>query len=753
MRGAPPSPVFRPRRAHRALVAGVLADQLERRGAPAAARQAAAALADPSSVAIVTGQQAGAFGGPLYTVLKAVTAIQLARRVAVRAQRAGRARVLGGRRRSRLGRDSDGHDARRGLQPRRGDVAVAGWRRLASGRRRWCWTIVSSRWWPRSPRRCRRPSSPRNSWRRSSGTTAQGRRLAAAFAGWIDELLGRHGLVVFDAADPRVKPAVAGLFVAGARRAGANVGARQGAGALDGRARPSAAGRAGRGRGQLVLSGRVRPTPDQDSGRRVRDRRRRVRPPKELAGRGRRASGTVQPQRDSAADRAGQAVSDDLLHRGPERARVSGAARRRVSRVRRRTAAALLPGERDHPRFTVGAIPREARRGVRVPSGAGRIGTQPPARAPASRHRSTAAFRRPSGRSPSRPRRSARRSRRSIPRSPAPSTRRSTAEGNLRHLHNKIVHASKKKDETLRRQFKRTRDLAFPGGHPQERILNVAFFANRYGDGVRATVCSRSCRSSAACHYLVTAIRQPERRARAPAKISSRTFDHEPCLPCVVRLSSVLAHAHRALGARVGIDERSRARGDRPRGDGPPERAAHARRNSLGSGCAPRSSSAGKSTAVAVLRRAAAARSAAGSPAAAPRGAAGPNDSLTISCARPNGRPWSRTSVSASSVTVTQLAGALAASRHVELGARRASPRRATRRASASRNAMRDERLQIVFGIDDVAERRVVHDLRNAPSARANAFDGSARACSSATGLRFCGMMLLTCTNPSGSRR
>ena len=65
----------------RALVAGVLADQLERRGAPPEARQAAETLVAPSSVAIVTGQQAGAFGGPLYTVLKAVTAIQLARRV------------------------------------------------------------------------------------------------------------------------------------------------------------------------------------------------------------------------------------------------------------------------------------------------------------------------------------------------------------------------------------------------------------------------------------------------------------------------------------------------------------------------------------------------------------------------------------------------------------------------------------------------------------------------------------------------
>ena len=65
----------------RRTVAAMLRRQLERRGAPDQAQQAVAILEDPSSVAIVTGQQAGVFGGPLYTLLKAVTAIQLARRV------------------------------------------------------------------------------------------------------------------------------------------------------------------------------------------------------------------------------------------------------------------------------------------------------------------------------------------------------------------------------------------------------------------------------------------------------------------------------------------------------------------------------------------------------------------------------------------------------------------------------------------------------------------------------------------------
>ena len=39
-------------------------------------------------------------------------------------------------------------------------------------------------------------------------------------------------------------------------------------------------------------------------------------------------------------------------------------------------------------------------------------------------------------------------------------------------------------DETLRRQVTRTQALAFPAGAPQERIADLAFFVNRYGQAV-----------------------------------------------------------------------------------------------------------------------------------------------------------------------------------------------------------------------------------------------------------------------------
>jgi bacillithiol synthase len=59
-------------------IARVLAGQQERRGAPPAARAAAARLSDPRTVVVITGQQAGLFGGPLFTLLKAITAMKLA---------------------------------------------------------------------------------------------------------------------------------------------------------------------------------------------------------------------------------------------------------------------------------------------------------------------------------------------------------------------------------------------------------------------------------------------------------------------------------------------------------------------------------------------------------------------------------------------------------------------------------------------------------------------------------------------------
>ncbi|MFO8100219.1 MAG: bacillithiol biosynthesis cysteine-adding enzyme BshC [Salinibacter sp.] len=56
----------------------VLARQNERWGAGPRAKQNIEALRDPESIAIVTGQQVGLFTGPLYTIYKTITTLQLA---------------------------------------------------------------------------------------------------------------------------------------------------------------------------------------------------------------------------------------------------------------------------------------------------------------------------------------------------------------------------------------------------------------------------------------------------------------------------------------------------------------------------------------------------------------------------------------------------------------------------------------------------------------------------------------------------
>jgi uncharacterized protein YllA (UPF0747 family) len=51
----------------------------------------------------------------------------------------------------------------------------------------------------------------------------------------------------------------------------------------------------------------------------------------------------------------------------------------------------------------------------------------------------------------------------------------------LKKLHGKIIQAAKRKDETLRRQFRHAQAQAFPSGQPQEREVGFVYFLNKYG--------------------------------------------------------------------------------------------------------------------------------------------------------------------------------------------------------------------------------------------------------------------------------
>jgi bacillithiol biosynthesis cysteine-adding enzyme BshC len=51
----------------------------------------------------------------------------------------------------------------------------------------------------------------------------------------------------------------------------------------------------------------------------------------------------------------------------------------------------------------------------------------------------------------------------------------------LETFHGKMIQAAKRRHETLRRQFMHTRGLAFPGGHAQERTIGFVSLLNQYG--------------------------------------------------------------------------------------------------------------------------------------------------------------------------------------------------------------------------------------------------------------------------------
>ena len=192
-------------------VATLLAAQQASRAAPAAAREAAQKLTNAGTVAILTGQQAGAFGGPLFTLLKAITAIQLARRTAHDHQ----ADVV-----AIFWVDAEDHDWDEvasctvldpGFQPHTITLpkpAGAGERSVSA------LTLDA-----RVEHSLDELANALGETEFSEGVLAAlrsayrpGMGMADAFARWIETLLGPHGLVVYDSSDPAAKPLVADLF-------------------------------------------------------------------------------------------------------------------------------------------------------------------------------------------------------------------------------------------------------------------------------------------------------------------------------------------------------------------------------------------------------------------------------------------------------------------------------------------------------------------------------------------------------------
>ena len=195
----------------RAAVGAALAAQNRRFGAPEAVLKNIALLERPDCVVVCTGQQTGLFGGPLFTLYKACTALALATRL-----------------HADLGRPvvplfwmaSEDHDVAEAdhvlLLDRTGALVTVrhqAWDspdgfmpanlRLGPGiadtlaRARAC--LPETEFLPEM-------------WRALNEAYAPGVTLSEAFGRWMTHLLGRSGLVLVDGADPALKTPAAASF-------------------------------------------------------------------------------------------------------------------------------------------------------------------------------------------------------------------------------------------------------------------------------------------------------------------------------------------------------------------------------------------------------------------------------------------------------------------------------------------------------------------------------------------------------------
>lgn len=462
-------------------VAAMLAAQQARRDAPPEARAGVTRLADPQTVAIVTGQQAGVLGGPMYSLLKAVTAIQLARRI----QDAHGVAVV-----PIFWVDAEDHDwdeiaSCTVLGPEHDIRTVtipppdgAGHRpvgALTLDDRITATIDELARALPRTDFTDQVLASLREAYQ-------PGRGVGDAFARWMEGMLGRYGLVVYESNDPAAKPFVAEIFAreletAGQTAARAAEGARRIAALghtpqvdpqsdspalfyLDGGRTP-----VGRRDGEFVIGDRAVPAADLI------------------------AEARATPQHFSPNVLLRPVVQDTLFPTiayvaGPSELAYWGELRGVYEHFGR-------PMPIVYPRASATLVDAAAVRFLRKqpvrfaelqPQGEAALNRLMQSQLPASVDGALRA----AGEAVQRTFREL------IAVMPdvdptlsgAAQTTLRKVEGELRNLQSKVVQAAKRRDDTLRRQFSRVQNQTFPHGHPQEREIGVVSFANQYGDAL-----------------------------------------------------------------------------------------------------------------------------------------------------------------------------------------------------------------------------------------------------------------------------
>ena len=467
-----------------------LSDLLQRqqreRGAPPAAREAAVRLADPSSVAVVTGQQAGVFGGPLFTLLKALTALQLAQRARERDHVPAVAIFWV---------DAEDHDWE---EVRSCTVLDAGYQTrtvtLADPEGAGELSIAALRLDERVEQTIQELSSilpatefkdevlegVRRAWRPGAG-------MARAFATWLETLLGPHGLVVYESSDPAAKPIAAGVFTRELSDPGRTSTLAADAGQV-----LAARGHAPQVEPQreslslFSLDGGRHQIRRQDDHYLVGDRSETL---AALA-----AQAATRPDSFSPNVLLRPIVQDTLF---PTICYVAGPSELAyLGQLRGVYEHFGVPMPLMFPRTTATLLDSASARFLRKydlaledlqPQGESVLNRLLESQLPASVER---ALRDAADRIEE----AMAQVTAAVPAvdptlGGAAKTTRSKMDHELRALHNKVIQASKRRHDTLRRQFVRAQAQAFPQGHPQERTLGMIYFVAKYGPGLVDRLC------------------------------------------------------------------------------------------------------------------------------------------------------------------------------------------------------------------------------------------------------------------------
>jgi bacillithiol synthase len=466
---------------HRPELARAIAAQQQRRGAPAQAVAAAERLADAKTVAVLTGQQAGLFGGPVYTLLKAITALKLAEQVS---------RDHGVPAVAVFWIEAEDHDWDEVRSCHVLDDELAG--RTVSLPARPAGNPVPvatiqlddqiaavlaelEQALPATEFRAALLADLRAAYKPGTG-------MSEAFGRWLERVLGERGLIVYDASDPQTKPLVSQVFERelsapgqtsmSAAKAGADLSARG----------YHAQVQTQDGSPVLFRLGDARRPIRQQSGQLVVDDT--TYAPDALA-----REAAERPAGFSPGVLLRPVVQDALF---PTLCYVAGPSELAyLGQLRGVYEHFGVPMPLMYPRATATLVDSAAARFLskyKVPlealqpqddSGLNELlkSQIPPAveeTFAAARVTIDDQLQRVVG---------------------ALQTLDPTLEGaarttlgrmqhDLESLHGKTIQAAKRRHETLRRQFLRTRALTFPDGHPQERTIGFIWFLNQYGSAL-----------------------------------------------------------------------------------------------------------------------------------------------------------------------------------------------------------------------------------------------------------------------------